>query len=61
MDRFTSLPSTDRSGYLTVGDVKFPAKVLNLPTQVEAYKTLDDINLIKTADVSEVRQSFHWL
>lgn len=32
----------------------YPVKLLNLPTVVEAYKTYDDINLVKINDVGQV-------
>jgi TATA-binding protein-associated factor Taf7 len=34
----------------------YPVRVLDLPTIVESYKTYDDINLVKTGDVGQVRR-----
>lgn len=31
---------------------------MDLPTVVESYKTYDDTNLIKTADIGQVKGSF---
>ena len=33
----------------------YPLKVLNLPCVAETYKTYDDVNLVKSADVGPVR------
>ncbi len=35
----------------------YPVKLLNLPTVVEAYKTYDDINLVKINDIGQVGAS----
>ena len=32
-----------------------PVSLLDLPTVVESYKTLDDINLVKMTDIGQVR------
>lgn len=32
----------------------YPLKVLNLPCVAETYKTYDDVNLVKSADVGQV-------
>ena len=33
---------------------QYPVTVLNLPSVVESYKTLDDVNLVKTTDIGQV-------
>ena len=33
---------------------QYPVSVLNLPSVVESYKTLDDVNLVKTTDIGQV-------
>ena len=43
-----------RTGTLKVGSDVFPAKLLELPTKVESWKTLDDKNLVKAADIGQV-------
>jgi TATA-binding protein-associated factor Taf7 len=45
-----------REGVLNVAGQPYPVRVLDLPTIVESYKTYDDINLVKTGDVGQVRQ-----
>jgi hypothetical protein len=37
-----------------VDGVSYPVTVQTLPTVVESYKTYDDVNLVKTADVGQV-------
>ena len=37
------------------GGQAYPVTVLNLPSVVESYKTLDDVNLVKTCDIGQVR------
>jgi transcription initiation factor TFIID subunit 7 len=44
----------ERLGSLRVGGDTFPAKLLDLPTRVESWKTLDDTNLVKSADIGQV-------
>jgi transcription initiation factor TFIID subunit 7 len=34
--------------------VNYGVDLLDLPTVVESYKTLDDINLVKTGDIGQV-------
>ena len=46
--------SDEREGTLRVGGESFPARLLDLPTKVEAWKTLDDVNLVKSADVGQI-------
>lgn len=41
-------------GHLLLGGVKYPAAVLSTPTVVEAYKTYDDTNLVKTGDIGQI-------
>lgn len=36
---------------------QYPVTVLNLPSVVESYKTLDDVNLVKTTDIGQVRST----
>ena len=40
-----------RSGTFQIGNEKFSASLLDLPTVMESYKTYDDNALIKPADV----------
>lgn len=44
----------NQDGTLTVDGVLYPVKLLNLPTVVEAYKTYDDVNLVKINDIGQV-------
>ncbi|PNW88025.1 hypothetical protein CHLRE_01g011200v5 [Chlamydomonas reinhardtii] len=41
-------------GVLSVEGVSYPVKLLNLPTVVEAYKTYDEINMVKINDIGQV-------
>jgi TATA-binding protein-associated factor Taf7 len=43
-----------RTGTLRVGSDVYPAKLQDLPTKVETWKTLDDVNLVKAADVGQI-------
>jgi TATA-binding protein-associated factor Taf7 len=43
-----------RTGHLRVGADTFPAKLLDLPTKVESWKSLDDVNLVKSADIGQI-------
>lgn len=43
-----------RAGQLHIGSDVFPAKLLDLPTKVESWKSLDDVNLVKSADIGQV-------
>mmetsp|Transcript_5363 Transcript_5363/g.11774 ORF Transcript_5363/g.11774 Transcript_5363/m.11774 type:complete len:186 (-) Transcript_5363:24-581(-) len=43
-----------REGVLALGDKAYPVKLLDLPTVVESYKTLDDTNLVKTGDIGQM-------
>jgi hypothetical protein len=45
---------SDRRGTFQWGDRSYPVTVLNLPSVVESYKTLDDVNLVKTCDIGQV-------
>ena len=38
-----------------IGNQRFPASLLDLPTVVESYKTYDDSFLVKTADIGQVK------
>lgn len=44
----------ERDGTLRVGGETFPARLLDLPTKVESWKTLDDVNLVKSTDIGQV-------
>jgi transcription initiation factor TFIID subunit 7 len=43
-----------RTGHLRVGADIFPAKLMDLPTKVESWKSLDDVNLVKSADIGQI-------
>ncbi|KAK9845230.1 hypothetical protein WJX81_000566 [Elliptochloris bilobata] len=43
-----------REGRFVIGGESYPLSLLKLPCVVESFKTYDDINLVKTADVGEV-------
>ena len=43
-----------REGRFVIGDESHPLLLRRLPCVVESFKTYDDINLVKTADVGEV-------
>ena len=43
-----------RHGQLTFEGKTYRVDLLDLPTVVESYKTLDDVNLVKTGDVGQV-------
>ena len=43
-----------RSGNFVLDGESFPLVLQDLPTIVESYKTYDDINLVKTADIGQV-------
>ncbi|KAL4436073.1 hypothetical protein ABPG77_005521 [Micractinium sp. CCAP 211/92] len=45
---------SDRQGVFAFGGREWPVTVLNLPSVVESYKTLDDTNLVKTTDIGQV-------
>lgn len=45
-----------RTGTFVIGNDRFSASLLDLPTVVESYKTYDDNVLIKTADIGQVGQ-----
>ena len=44
-----------REGHLLVDGKEYPVKRQDLPTIVESFKTYDDINLVKTGDLGQVR------
>ena len=46
--------SSGRSGTFVLDGETFPLVLQDLPTIVESYKTYDDINLVKTADIGQV-------
>ncbi|PKI71504.1 hypothetical protein CRG98_008021 [Punica granatum] len=48
------LAEDGRTGTFVIGNDSFPASLLDLPTVVESYKTYDDTNLVKTADVGQL-------
>ena len=43
-----------RTGHLRVGADSYPAKLMDLPTKAESWKTLDDVNLVKAADIGQI-------
>ncbi|KAH6829833.1 TBP-associated factor 7 [Perilla frutescens var. hirtella] len=43
-----------RTGTFVIGEDRFSASLLDLPTVVESYKTYDDNVLIKTADIGQM-------
>lgn len=43
-----------RTGVFQLGNDKFPVSVLDLPTQVETWKSYDDINLVKCNDIGQI-------
>ena len=45
---------SDRQGTFAFDGRQYPVTVLNLPSVVESYKTLDDVNLVKTTDIGQV-------
>uniref|UniRef100_A0A0D9WFE2 TAFII55 protein conserved region domain-containing protein n=1 Tax=Leersia perrieri TaxID=77586 RepID=A0A0D9WFE2_9ORYZ len=49
-----SFSEDGRSGTFMIGNERFPASLLDLPTVVESYKTYDDSVLIKTADIGQM-------
>ncbi|KAH7663210.1 transcription initiation factor TFIID subunit 7 protein [Dioscorea alata] len=49
-----SFTEDGRSGTFQIGNEKFSASLLDLPTVVESYKTYDDNVLIKTADIGQI-------
>lgn len=52
------LAEDGRSGTFVIGGDSFPTSLLDLPTVVESYKTYDDTNLVKTADIGQVTSFF---
>lgn len=44
----------DREAQLTVGQDSYGVSLMNLPTVVETYRTMDDENLIKVGDVGQM-------
>ena len=46
-----------RQGQLTFEGRTYRVDLLDLPTVVESYKTLDDTNLVKTGDIGQVGHS----
>lgn len=44
----------DRRATFEFAGRRYPACVVDLPTVVESYKSYDDVNLVKTADVGQV-------
>ncbi|KAI3980902.1 hypothetical protein MKX01_025467 [Papaver californicum] len=49
-----SFSEDGRTGTFAIGDERFPASLLDLPGIVESYKTYDDTNLVKTADIGQI-------
>ncbi|GAV57476.1 TAFII55_N domain-containing protein [Cephalotus follicularis] len=49
-----SFSEDGRSGAFVIGNDRFPASLLDLPTVVESFKTYDDSALVKTADIGQM-------
>ncbi|KAF7022971.1 hypothetical protein CFC21_035594 [Triticum aestivum] len=49
-----SFSEDGRSGTFMIGNQRFPASLLDLPTVVESYKTYDDSFLVKIADIGQM-------
>ncbi|KAL6542865.1 transcription initiation factor TFIID subunit 7 [Orobanche hederae] len=49
-----SFSDDGRTGTFAIGNDRFSASLLDLPTVVESYKTYDDNVLIKTADIGQM-------
>ncbi|PIN11834.1 hypothetical protein CDL12_15559 [Handroanthus impetiginosus] len=49
-----SFSEDGRTGTFVIGNDRFSASLLDLPTVVESYKTYDDNVLIKTADIGQM-------
>ncbi|KAI4369688.1 hypothetical protein MLD38_018102 [Melastoma candidum] len=49
-----SFSEDGRTGTFVIGSDSFSAYLMDLPTVVESYKTYDDTNLIKTADIGQM-------
>ncbi|EPS59967.1 hypothetical protein M569_14836 [Genlisea aurea] len=49
-----SFSEDGRTGTFVIGNDRFSASLLDLPTVVESYKTYDDNVLIKTADIGQL-------
>ncbi|XP_030547640.1 transcription initiation factor TFIID subunit 7 [Rhodamnia argentea] len=49
-----SFSEDGRTGTFVIGNDRFTASLMDLPTVVESYKTFDDTNLIKTADIGQM-------
>ena len=43
-----------RVGTFTIASETYPVFLLDSPTIIEAYSSLDDVNLVKTADVGQI-------
>ncbi|KAK6163771.1 hypothetical protein DH2020_000635 [Rehmannia glutinosa] len=54
-----SFSEDGRTGTFMIGNDRFSASLLDLPTVVESYKTYDDNVLIKTADIGQVGLLLH--
>lgn len=49
-----SFSEDGRTGTFVIGNDRFTASLMDLPTVVESYKTYDDTNIIKTADIGQM-------
>ncbi|GAB2211500.1 hypothetical protein Drorol1_Dr00024815 [Drosera rotundifolia] len=49
-----SFSEDGRNGTFVIGNDRFPASLLDLPSVVESYKTYDDSVLIKTDDIGQM-------
>lgn len=54
MMQFFYISEDGRTGTFVIGNDRFSASLLDLPTVVESYKTYNDNVLIKTADIGQV-------
>lgn len=54
LDIRMEFPQPGREGFLNVAGEQHQATVLDLPTFVECYKTLDDVHCIKLTNVSQM-------
>jgi len=48
---------SDREGIFTIGGSEYPCQLLDLPGVVESYKTYNDIHLVKSTDVGQVKRT----
>lgn len=51
---FVKFDNDIRHGYVRLDETHMPARLYDLPTIIESYKTLDRKNFYKTADISQI-------